>query len=88
LWAVDGLLSKFESPATPSVWLANQPPGTQRYRAIRQDEDTLTQPIMQFASQYGRYGCRYGYRRITALLQRAGWRVGKDRVERICVARG
>jgi transposase InsO family protein len=32
------------------------------------------------ASQYG----RYGYRRITALLQRAGWQVGKDRVERIC----
>ncbi len=26
---------------------------------------------------------RYGYRRITALLQRAGWKVGKDRVERI-----
>lgn len=26
---------------------------------------------------------RYGYRRITALLQRAGWQVGKDRVERI-----
>ena len=25
----------------------------------------------------------YGYRRITALLRRAGWRVGKDRVERI-----
>jgi putative transposase len=31
------------------------------------------------ASQYG----RYGYRRITALLQRSGWQVGKDRVERI-----
>jgi HTH-like domain len=31
------------------------------------------------ASQYG----RCGYRRITALLQRAGWQVGKDRVERI-----
>jgi transposase InsO family protein len=30
----------------------------------------------------GQYG-RYGYRRITALLQRAGWQVGKDRVERI-----
>jgi putative transposase len=26
------------------------------------------------ASQYG----RYGYRRITALLKRAGWKVGKD----------
>ena len=60
--------------------LANQPRGTQRYRAIRrEDEDALTQAIIQLASQYG----RYGYRRITALLQRAGWRVGKDRVERI-----
>ena len=34
---------------------------------------------MEFASQYG----RYGYRRITALLKRDGWQVGKDRVERI-----
>src|SRR5271167_4175654 len=60
--------------------LANQPRGTQRYRAIRrEDEDALTQEIVQLASQYG----RYGYRRITALLQRAGWKVGKDRVERI-----
>jgi putative transposase len=31
------------------------------------------------ASQYG----RYGYRRITALLQAAGWQVGKDRGKRI-----
>jgi transposase InsO family protein len=31
------------------------------------------------ACQYG----RYGYRRITALLQLAGWFVGKDRVQRI-----
>jgi putative transposase len=31
------------------------------------------------ASEYG----RYGYRRITALLQIAGWRVGRDRVQRI-----
>ena len=54
--------------------------GRQRYCAIRrEDEDALTQAIVQLASQYG----RYGYRRITALLQRAGWQVGKDRVERI-----
>jgi transposase InsO family protein len=45
----------------------------------REDEDALTQAIVTIASQYG----RYGYRRITALLQRAGWQVGKDRVERI-----
>ena len=31
------------------------------------------------ASAYG----RYGYRQITALLQRDGWQVGKDRVQRI-----
>ncbi|NYF50692.1 hypothetical protein HDF12_001057 [Edaphobacter lichenicola] len=34
---------------------------------------------MELASQYG----RYGYRRVTALLKRDGWQVGKDRVERI-----
>ena len=65
--------------------LANQPRGTQRYRAIRrEDEDALTQAIILLASKYG----RYGYRRITALLKRAGWRVGKDRVERIWGPRG
>ena len=58
--------------------MANQPRGTQRYRAIRrEDEDAFTQAIVQLASQHG----RYGYRRITALLKRAGRRVGKDRVE-------
>src|SRR5262249_60842105 len=35
--------------------------------------------IIALASEYG----RYGYRRITTLLRGAGWRVGKDRVERI-----
>src|SRR5271170_5127223 len=60
--------------------LVNQPRGTQHYKsAQREDEDTLTQAIIELASHYG----RYGYRRITALLQRAGWQVGKDRVERI-----
>jgi putative transposase len=58
----------------------DKPRGTQRYRSTqREDEDALTQAIVVLASQYG----RYGYRRITALLQRAGWQVGKDRVERI-----
>jgi transposase InsO family protein len=57
-----------------------QPRGTQRYRPTqREDEDALTQAIIVLASQYG----RYGYRRITALLNRVGWQVSKDRVERI-----
>jgi transposase InsO family protein len=60
--------------------VVKQPRGTQRYRPTqRDDEDALTQAIVTLASQYG----RYGYRRITALLKRSGWRVGKDRVERI-----
>jgi putative transposase len=54
---------------------------TQRYAAMhRIDEAALTRAVIALASEYG----RYGYRRITALLQRAGWHVGKDRVQRIC----
>jgi putative transposase len=60
--------------------LVNQPRGTQRYLPTqRNDEDALTRAIIMLASQYG----RYGYRRITAELHKAGWKVGKDRVERI-----
>lgn len=44
----------------------------------RVDEDQLTAASIALASPYG----RYGYRRITALLNQAGFRVGKDRVQR------
>ncbi len=43
------------------------------------DEAALTADIIELTRQYG----RYGYRRITALLGSAGWRVNKKRVERI-----
>ena len=60
--------------------LRTQPRGTQRYPLTqRGDEARLTQAIVEFASHYG----RCGYRRITTLLKRDGWQVGKDRVERI-----
>ncbi len=53
---------------------------TQRYLPMhRTDEDGLTRDMIALASEYG----RYGYRRITALLQARGWPVGKDRVQRI-----
>ncbi len=42
-------------------------------------EGRATRAITDLATQYG----RYSYRRITALLKRDGWQVGKDRVERI-----
>ena len=45
----------------------------------REDEAELIADIIALATQYG----RYGYRRITALLQEAGWTVNVKRVERI-----
>lgn len=60
--------------------LVRQPRATQRYRpAERDDEKPLTKRIIGLAAAYG----RYGYRRITALLRREGWRVNHKRVERI-----
>lgn len=54
--------------------------GTQRYESIpRPDEDELPAAVIALASQYG----RYGYKKIAALLQMAGWAVGRDRVEHI-----
>ena len=53
---------------------------TQRHRPrVRDDEPRLVARIIELAKQYG----RYGYRRITALLRREGWRVNPKRVERI-----
>ena len=57
-----------------------QPRSTQRYAPVeRDDEGPLTRRIVELAAAYG----RYGYRRITALLHREGWRVNHKRVERI-----
>ena len=71
---------KYEVSERHACRLLGQWRRTQRYAAIhRIDEAALTKAIVALASEYG----RYGYRRITALLQRDGWRVGKDRVQRI-----
>ena len=43
------------------------------------EEERLVARVIELARQYG----RYGYRRITALLQREGWKVNHKRVERI-----
>jgi transposase InsO family protein len=43
------------------------------------EERVLVARIIELARRYG----RYGYRRITALLQEDGWKVGHKRVERI-----
>ena len=50
-----------------------------RLRRERGDEEVLRGDVVKLASRYG----RYGYRRVTALLQAEGWAVNHKRVERI-----
>ena len=57
-----------------------QPRSSQRYiPQIPNRDEPLTKRIVDLAMRYG----RYGYRRITALLQAEGWWVNHKRVERI-----
>jgi len=52
---------------------------TQRHEAtVPEDESFLVRDRIWFATRYG----RYGYRRVTGLLQAAGWGVNRKRVER------
>jgi len=58
----------------------DQPRATQWYLPLeRDDEEPLTQRIIELAAMYGRYGTP----RITAMLRRDGWQVNHKRVERI-----
>ena len=58
---------------------------TQRYSIrLADDEPRLVRDIVRLARQYG----RYGYRRVSELLRREGWRVNHKRVERIWRAEG
>ena len=57
-----------------------QPRSTQRRKKkSKPDEEALRTAIIKLAKDYG----RYGYRRITALLNQDGWRLNHKRVERI-----
>ncbi len=58
----------------------SQPRSTQRYLpGIRDGEELLIKRMIELATKYG----RYGYRRITALLQREGFQINHKRVERL-----
>jgi hypothetical protein len=61
-------------------WVLNQPRSNQRYlRRIRDDEELLVKRMIQLATKY----VRYGYLRITALLQKEGFQINHKRVERL-----
>ncbi len=73
-------MSKLRVSERRACRVLGQARSTQRRRPeVRDDEGALTSRIIQLATCYG----RYGYRRITALLRREGWRVNHKRVERI-----
>jgi putative transposase len=77
---VEKARAKYQVSGRWACRLLGQCRGTQRYTPIRRvDEDALTAAIVALSSRYG----RYGYRRVTALLNQAGFKVGKDRVQRI-----
>ena len=60
--------------------MLDQPRSTQRYEPLpAEDEQILTDDIVELTSRFG----KYGYRRITALLRHRGWDVNHKRVERI-----
>jgi putative transposase len=74
---VQGVLEVSERRACRVI---GQPRTTQRYPyQSADDEERLTQRVVELACEYG----RYGYRRVTAMLRSNGWNVNHKRVERI-----
>jgi len=77
---IDHAVMKFGVSERLACRVLGQHRSTQRKEPRgRVDDAALTSDIVELATQYG----RYGYRRITALLQEAGWLVNLKRVERI-----
>ena len=71
---------KFGASERRACRVLGQARSTQRRaRRARVDEEALRGDVVKLASRYG----RYGYRRVTALLQAEGWAVNHKRVERI-----
>jgi putative transposase len=77
---VEQVVAGLGVPERRACRVLGQHRSTQRKPPTRPDDETaLTADIIGLATQYG----RYGYRRITALLQAAGWVVNLKRVERL-----
>ena len=53
--------------------------GTLRYRSTRDRQDALRQRLRELAA----VRVRFGYRRLTVLLKRDGWRVNAKRIYRL-----
>lgn len=74
------MVSQLDVSERRACRVLQQSRATQRYLPqVRDDEEPLTQRIIELACVYGRYGTP----RITAMLNREDWRVNHKRVERI-----
>ncbi|UCE58611.1 MAG: transposase [Phycisphaerales bacterium] len=74
-------MDRFKVSERRACRVLRQPRATQRYLpAVRDDEEPLTQRIIELAAVYGRYGTP----RITSMLRDQGWRVNHKRVWRNC----
>jgi len=73
-------VQEVDVPERKACRALGQPRSTQRRKPhVRDDEERLVKRIVELATRYG----RYGYRRVTALLRREGWKVNHKRVERL-----
>jgi putative transposase len=52
---------------------------TLKYKPVQHDDEALRLAMIRLAKAYG----RYGYRKITQLLQIDGWKVNHNRIERL-----
>ena len=77
---INHICQEFKVSERRACKVIDQPRTTQRYLPhTSEDEDRLVASIIGLATHYG----RYGYRRITAMLEYCGWKVNHKRVERI-----
>jgi transposase InsO family protein len=77
---IDHVMRKLDVSERLACRVLGQHRSTQRKSPKgRTDDAALTADIVALATEYG----RYGYRRIAAMLQAAGWAVNVKRVERI-----
>lgn len=77
---INEIREKLEVSERRACRVLGQPRSTQRRQPyVPDDEPQLVAHMIDLASEYG----RYGYRRITALLQQDGWKVNHKRIERL-----
>ena len=73
-------MEKLEVSERRACRVLGQPRSSQRYEALRPALDVdLVRRLHELSAEHP----RFGYRRITALLKREGWRVNRKRVQRL-----